>query len=162
MNPVGQTISFWRMKKGLTQAIVAKRSGVSRPNLSAIEQGARDLTVQTLRRIAAALGVTPGTLVDGFRSEPMDAPEKRDRYSLDRIARIGAGQSLKSSGAERRIAQDLASIMKSKTQNHAEKKNANNIRSQSAAIWRLKTEIGPAVFRHLIRRVEKNLSGHDE
>src|SRR5438067_13634691 len=114
MNPVGQTISFWRAKKGLTQAVVARRSGVSRPNLSAIEQGARDLTVQTLRRIAVTLGVTPGTLVDGIGLGANDSSQKLGRYSLDRIARMAAGQSLKATNAERRIARDLASVMKSK------------------------------------------------
>lgn len=162
MNPVGQAISFWRMKKGLTQSAVAQRSGVSRPNLSAIEQGARDLTVQTLRRIASTLGVTPGALVDGIRSKPMRSLEKLDRYSLDRIARIAAGQPLKASRAERRIAGDLASITKSKTRNLSGKKNLNKVRSENAAILRLKTEIGTTVFQHLIRRVEKNLSSYYE
>jgi transcriptional regulator with XRE-family HTH domain len=162
MNPVGRTIRFWRMKNGLTQAAVARQSGVSRPNLSAIEQGARDLTVQTLRRIASTLGVTPGALVDGVSHEPMKPPVKLDRYSLDRIARIAAGQSLKASDAQKRIARDLASIMKSKTRNLSQKKKVNNIRSEDSAILRLKTEMGPAVFQHLIRRVEKNLSNNYE
>ena len=162
MNPVGQTISFWRTKKGLTQAAVAQRSGVSRPNLSAIEQGARDLTVQTLRRIASTLGVTPGILVDGISPGAMRAPRKLSRYSLDRIARMATGQSLKASDAERRVAEGLASIMKSKTQNLSDKKNLNNVRSENAAILHLKAEMGPVVFQHLIRRVEKILSGRHE
>lgn len=162
MNPVGQTISFWRMRKGLTQAVVAQRSGISRPNLSAIEQGARDLTVQTLRRIASTLGVSPGALVDGISHGPMKAPKKLDRYSLDRIARIAAGQPLKASNVERRIAEGLASLMKSKTQSLSDKKKRNNVRSENAAILRLKAEIGPVVFQHLIRRVEKNLSSRYE
>ncbi len=153
MNPVGQTIHFWRMKKGLTQAVVAERSGVSRPNLSAIEQGGRDLTVQTLRRIASTLGVTPGALVDGVSSEP-----RSDRAFLDRIARLAAGQFFKASPAERRFAQDFASIMKSKTGNPSQKKTTNQTRAENTVVWRLKTELGPTVFDHLIRRIEKNLS----
>lgn len=162
MHPVGQTISFWRMKKGLTQAVVAQRSGVSRPNLSAIEQGARDLTVQTLRRIASTLGVTPGALVDGVSPDVVNPQKKLDRYAIDRIARIASGQVLKASSTEQRIARDLASVMKSKTRNIAEKKNLRNIRSENTAIFSLKTEIGPALFGHLIRRVEKNLRNHYE
>ena len=162
MHPVGQTISFWRMKKGLTQAVVAQRSGVSRPNLSAIEQGARDLTVQTLRRIASTLGVTPGALVDGVRPDVVNPQKKFDRYAIDRIARIASGQVLKASSTEQRIARDLASVMKSKTRNTSEKKNLRNIRSENTAIFSLKTEIGPALFQHLIRRVEKNLRNRYE
>ena len=162
MHPVGQTISLWRTKKGLTQAVVAERSGLSRPNLSAIEQGARDLTIQTLRRIASTLGASPGALVDGIGPGPARPPEKLDRYSLDRIARLAAGQSLPASGTQRRIAGDLSSIMKCKTRTPSEKKTSNSVRSENAAILRLKAEIGPAVLRHLIRRVEKNLAGTHE
>lgn len=162
MHPVGQTISLWRANKGLTQAVVAERSGISRPNLSAIEQGARDLTVQTLRRIASTLGASPGALVDGIGPGPARRPGKLDRYSLDRIARLAAGQSLPASDAERRISTDLASIMKSKTRAPSEKKASNSVRSENTALLRLKVEIGPVVFRHLIRRVEKNLAGRHE
>jgi len=157
MQPIGQTIHFWRTKKGLTQADVAERSGISRPNLSAIEQGARDLTVQTLRRIASTLGVSPGALVDGIGPELTRPSEKLDRYSLDRIARLAAGQSLAVSDTERRIAEDLASIMKSKTRAPTEPKTSSPIRSENAVFLRLKVEIGPAILQHLIRRVEKNL-----
>lgn len=152
MNPVGQSISFWRRERGLTQAVVAERSGVSRPNLSAIEQGARDLTVQTLRRIASTLEVTPGVLVDGVISD-----RKSDRPFLDRIARLATGQSLKASPRERRIAQDFVSIMKSKTGKQSKKKTTHQIRNENATIWRLKAELSPDVFDHLIRRIEKNL-----
>lgn len=162
MQPVGQIIHFWRTTKGLTQAALAERSGISRPNLSAIEQGARDLTVQTLRRIAQALGVSPGALVDGTGPESPRPPEKLDRYSLDRIARLAAGQSLPVSEAEKRIAADLASIMKSKMRTSSGKKTLDNIRSENTAILRLKTGIGPVVLRHLIRRVEKNIAGLHE
>lgn len=157
MNPLGQTIQFWRTKKGLTQAMVAERSGVSRPNLSAIEQGARDLTVQTLRRIATTLGVSPGALVDGVSSES-NLP-KLDRYALDRIARMASGQSLKASDTEKRIARDLASVMKSKTRKPSFKKDSL---SEETRLWQLKSELSPKIFEHLIRRVEKNLANHHE
>lgn len=162
MQPVGQSICFWRMKKGLTQAAVAERTGISRPNLSAIEQGARDLTVGTLRRIAAALGTSPGALVDGAGPEPANLSGKLGRYSLDRIARLAAGQRLKSSDAEKRIAADLASIMTYKTRAPSKKKVPNSVRSENAALLRLKVQIGPEILRHLIRRVEKNLGGLHE
>ena len=158
MQSIGQTISLWRIKKGLTQAVVSGRSGVSRPNLSAIEQGARDLTVQTLRRIASALGASPGALVDGIGPEPVQHERKMDRYSLDRIARLAAGESLPAAQGEKRIADDLASVMQFKIRTPFRKKTSNSVRSGHAAILRLKRELGPEVFRHLIRRIEKHLS----
>ena len=162
MAPVGQTIHLWRAEKGLTQEDVAERSGISRPNLSAIEQGARDLTVQTLRRIASALGTSPGALVDGIGPGPSLPPGKLDRYSLDRIARLAAGQALRASVFEKHIAEDLASVMKAKTRPALRGKPPNNVRYENTAILRLKVEIGPSVLTHLVRRVEKFLAGHHE
>ena len=123
MYPIGQSILLWRNARGLTQSEVAARSGVSRPNLSAIEQGARDLTLETLRRISFVLGVSAGALVDGVG--PASFPKsKLNRFALDRIARLAAGQSLRASPRERRIASDLASLMTSKTR----KSNSGNKR----------------------------------
>ena len=162
MHSVGHAIYLWRTNRGLTQTAVAGLSGVSRPNLSAIEQGARDITIQTLRRIASALGASPGALVDGIGPETSSLHEQHDRYSLDRIARRAAGQSLKTSREEKRVAGDLTSIMKSKTRLASKKNIPSSIRAGDAALLRLKTELGPDVLEHLIRRVEKNLAGRHE
>lgn len=159
MQPIGQTIYLWRAVKGITQGELARDSGVSRPNLSAIEQGGRDLTVQTLRRIAAALRVSAGTLVDGVGPKPKFAPVNLNRYSLDRVARLAAGHWVRATGRERKIAFGLASVMKSKTRRAAVKqKRLRTGRSESKTLLRLKSELGPELLKHLIRRVEKNLA----
>lgn len=134
---------------------MAARSGVSRPNLSAIEQGARDLTIGTLRRIALVLGVSAGALVDGIGPWPVIPRSLLGRDALDRIAKLATGQSLRASALERRIAKDLASIMKSKMRLLGPKKNRGNVRANNPAMLRLKSELGQVVFENLIRRVEK-------
>ena len=157
MNSIGQSILLWRNTKGLTQTELALRSGVSRPNLSAIEQGARDLTVETLRRISFALQVNAGALVDGIG--PFSVPKsKLDRFALDRIARLAAGQTLRASSEQRRIASDLAFLMKSKTRQLNSSRPKSSIRAEKIVSLRLKSEIGANIFAHLIRRVEKNLA----
>lgn len=91
MIPTGQAIYLWRRDKGLTQAQLAQASGLPRPNLSMIEQGGRDLTLGTLRRIAKVLEVNPGVLVDGI---PPKSHERKvwTRENLDRIARFLTGE----------------------------------------------------------------------
>ncbi len=159
MQPIGQTIYLWRGAGEITQEELARRSGVSRPNLSAIEQGGRDLNVQTLRRIAAALGVSAGTLVDGVGPKSKFAPINLNRYSLDRVARLAAGHWVRATGRERKIAFGLASVMKSKTRRPAIKqKRLRTGRSENKTLLRLKSELGPELLKHLIRRVEKNLA----
>jgi DNA-binding XRE family transcriptional regulator len=56
-----RAIRNWR---GLTQAEVAEKSGLTQGYLSDLEAGKREGTPQTLRKIAEAMGVDPVMLVD--------------------------------------------------------------------------------------------------
>ncbi len=60
---IGQHILLARMRAGVTQEQLARRALLTRPNLSAIETGRRDLMVGTLCRIARALGMPPHALL---------------------------------------------------------------------------------------------------
>lgn len=65
-----------------------RRSGVPRPNLSKIECGKKDASLQTLRMLATALDVTPGSLVDGIAPGLYSQAAKGlSRTTLDKIAR---------------------------------------------------------------------------
>lgn len=103
MIPLGRTLYLWRIERGMTQEDLALRTGISRPNLSMIEQGVRDITVQTLRRLARALEIQPGILADGIPPRA-SAQQKFPRESLDRVARWILGQPEKLSKRERRLA----------------------------------------------------------
>jgi transcriptional regulator with XRE-family HTH domain len=158
MSSIGQTIYSWRIHRGFTQTDLAERTGVSRPNLSAIEQGSRDLTVQTVRRIAVALRIGAGALVDGITPEMRDKGPNINRYSLDRIARLAAGEWVRATAKERKTAFLLASIMKSKVRwKNIKQQRLRCARLENETFLRLKTELGSTLLRHLIARIEKNL-----
>jgi transcriptional regulator with XRE-family HTH domain len=61
---LGSNLRAARKKLGLTQEQVAERSGVHPTEVSRIEAGKRDPQVSTLRKLAAALEVPPGELLD--------------------------------------------------------------------------------------------------
>ncbi|MBC8132615.1 MAG: helix-turn-helix transcriptional regulator [Deltaproteobacteria bacterium] len=84
MLPFAETVLAWRLARGMTQADLARASGVARPNLSAIERGDREVTLKTLRALAAALNVRPGVLADGCA--PNTGAPALTRASLERIA----------------------------------------------------------------------------
>jgi transcriptional regulator with XRE-family HTH domain len=69
-------LKFWREKRGLSQAEVARRVGTSPDQVSRWESGHRGISLTVFRQIAAALGVDPADL---FRHP--------DRPSLDKLAR---------------------------------------------------------------------------
>ena len=64
MGDLGKNLRAARSNLGLTQEEVAERSGVQAGEVSRIEAGKRDPKVSTLLRLAAALEVPPGRLLD--------------------------------------------------------------------------------------------------
>ncbi len=53
----------WRGYRGLTQSALAASSGVNRVQIANIEAGARTGSVETLKRLAGALGLAVDDLV---------------------------------------------------------------------------------------------------
>ena len=56
-------VRVWRDHRGLTSAALAEKAGITQAFLSQIETGKRDGTIETMRKIAIALGVTIDDLV---------------------------------------------------------------------------------------------------
>ena len=56
---LGRNLQRVRTAAGLTQTTLAKRSGIHRSYVSALEAGQRNPTALTLQRLAKVLGVTP-------------------------------------------------------------------------------------------------------
>lgn len=63
------TISELRTRAGMTQAALAEAAGITRPYLSQIENGERNLSLALQKRLADALGCDPRELVD-FEAGP--------------------------------------------------------------------------------------------
>jgi len=59
---LGNAIKMCRARRGLTQAELAARAGLSVSYLSLLEKNKRDATVQTVKELSAALGVPLGIL----------------------------------------------------------------------------------------------------
>ncbi len=64
MGDLGKNLFAARKKLGLTQEQVAERSGVQAGEVSRIERGLRDPQVSTVKKLAAAVEVAPGRLLD--------------------------------------------------------------------------------------------------
>jgi len=74
---IGQKIRAIRESKGMTaRQVVANCPGMGTPSYSRIETGASEPTIDSLRRIAAALGVKVGDLLDeDFQPEPLSSQD---------------------------------------------------------------------------------------
>jgi transcriptional regulator with XRE-family HTH domain len=60
---LGKRIRDWRTRRGLTQEELAHRAGLDYSYINQIENGRRNPSVQTIDRIARALGVTANDLL---------------------------------------------------------------------------------------------------
>lgn len=83
MLSLGHNIYVRRIHLGWTQDELARKAGLPRPNLSAIEKDKRDATVTTVRKIATGLGVSAGELLDG--QPPFLQGAKGNRGFLEKI-----------------------------------------------------------------------------
>ena len=55
-------VKILRKFRGLTQADLAKKAGISRPYLTEIETGKKDGSIRAMRNLAKILGVSVGVL----------------------------------------------------------------------------------------------------
>lgn len=62
--PISEQVREWREVRGLTQRALAEQSGVGQVLVARLELGQTDPRLSTLRRLADALSVTVGELVD--------------------------------------------------------------------------------------------------
>src|SRR6185369_17058540 len=88
---LGETVRESRIRKGLTQARLARMAGVSRRHLAALEKGA-NVSISVLKKVAAVLELTEIQLGGGLSvraggDTPVNVPLLTDTL---REARIGA------------------------------------------------------------------------
>ncbi len=57
-------IRAWRKERGLTMIELAEKAGMHQGHLSKLERGLMPYTQQSLERLAEALRLTPGALID--------------------------------------------------------------------------------------------------
>jgi transcriptional regulator with XRE-family HTH domain len=61
---LGRNLRKHRLQKGLSQEAFAFEAGIHRTYISDLERGARNPTITVIEKIAKALGVKPGALLD--------------------------------------------------------------------------------------------------
>jgi DNA-binding XRE family transcriptional regulator len=61
---VPSPVGFWRKRRGLTQAELARASGVTQGRISQMERNVGGASVETLKKVAQALRVDLDDLVD--------------------------------------------------------------------------------------------------
>jgi len=114
MAPFGETVLLWRLQRGLTQSELARRAGVPRPNLSAIERGQREVSLKTVRALGVALGVRAGVLVDGILPQEEEGTGRLSREAMERIADAVVEKRILPEAGEQALADQLRRLVSSR------------------------------------------------
>jgi DNA-binding XRE family transcriptional regulator len=72
-------ISFWRKRRGFTQAVLAKRVGISQAYLAQIERGKRTGDIQLYQALGHVLGVNMEDIVPPAEAAPETPPTGKAR-----------------------------------------------------------------------------------
>lgn len=156
MLPFSQTVLLWRLERGLTQAELAQRARMARPNLSAIERGKREVSLGTLRALAVSLNVRPGVLADGLPPRASSkVPRRLSRESLERIADAVVYRTSVRDRDERVLAKLAGQIVKHRTaasRRRWARPHRGKRRAEMAWV-RLESVYPPAVVRSLMQRI---------
>jgi len=128
---------------------------MSRPNLSAIERGRREVSLTTLRALALALDVNPGSLVDGISPVSAQAPAF-SRRSLERIANAVWKEIPLQSDQEEKLAGLLKPLLRPR------KNLIRGKRSSERAWLQLKATYPAEVIQTLIERVRDREQIHGQ
>jgi len=152
---VGYQVLSWRRSQGWTQSVLAARSGVTRPYLSRLEKGSVDPALSTLRRLALALGIPVGKLLD-----ELPAPKVLSRDELDGLARaaLHPGAPWSSHPSEARV---LARLVKQRRKalglyhpRHRGSSPGPKSTGIHAGRW-LRARLGETQWKALLRRIDK-------
>lgn len=158
--PFGQTIVLWRAHRHLTQEALARKAGIPRPNLSAIERGQREVTLGTLRALALGLDIQPGILVDGMPPggrEPARA--ELSRSALERIADSAVRATPLSNESERLVVDALRTVARQRLLAARRQKPPprRSVRDMDEAWLWLTASYPPQVVQSLFQRMADRL-----
>jgi len=158
MSPFNQTLLLWRWYRGFTQDTLAQRAGLARPSLSAIERGQREVTLATLRALAAALDVRPGVLADGVvPGTRQGTAQPFSRWRLERIADGVWCETALSDSEERAIAAALRRVVGLLLMAKRGRRGGSQRQPRKARLawlW-LNAAYPPEVVRSLVQRVKE-------
>jgi transcriptional regulator with XRE-family HTH domain len=154
---VGYHLMAWRRYRGLNQADLAERAQLSRPYISRLEKGKADPALSAVRRLAVALNMGIGQLIEELPPE-----RSLSRDEMDQLARgalhpgtrealaLRETRVLSSMLNERRKALGLRIPRKKRTSSSSSKHTP----AVNAARW-LHASLGEKQWSALLRRIDK-------
>jgi len=150
---IGVRLGGWRRARNLTQAALAARAGLPQAAISIIEHGNRDISLRTVYRLAAALDITPGTLLD--KDPPLPT---MSRHDVDAIARAIVTGKRDIPPAQRRLADACAAAMRPTLEACGVPGRTRARRRGPSSTRAAEQRYGKEAIRNLLQRVDRHAS----
>lgn len=166
MIPFAETILLWRLERGLTQNELAKKAGIPRPNLSAIERGRREVSLKTIYHLASALDLNPGALVDGLAPGKTNFEQKLSREAMERIAKaVVLGINLPNPN-ERMLAEQFARLTKARlrvAKTMKTYKSEQRLSRKADIAWlTIASRYSPEIIKSMVTRISEYAQTHEQ
>ena len=151
-----QGLLHWRLRRGLSQAGLARRSGLTQAGISQLERGIRAPSLRTVHRLCEVLDTTWRQLLE--RPEGFSFP----REQADRLARrilLGGGERLRPQ--ERELATAVGSLAIQKLRAHQVGGRLLYARSRWGAGFRavrVRQLYGAAAVEQILKRLDALLA----
>jgi transcriptional regulator with XRE-family HTH domain len=110
---ISERIKIFRERKGFTQQQIADKLGIERPNYSRLEKRGDKLTIEQLKDITNALGVTLKELLFDEQSTDIERELEFSKHRLDALEK------------ENKIYKELYEIFKTKVEDYERVKRVN-------------------------------------
>ena len=154
---VGYHVMAWRRRQGFTQAGLAARANLSRPYVSRLEKVKADPALSALRRLALALEIHVGQLIEELPPEKSLSRDEMDGLARGAL-RPGTGEAHAQPGTrvlallhrERRKALGFY-IPKKKSAPAGPRRHASAVNSSR---W-LRASLGERQWSAILRRIDK-------
>jgi two-component system response regulator len=85
--PFGTSVRTWRGRLGISQEELAGRAGLHRTYICDVERGARNVTLQSIEKLAQALEISVSTLLTYARA-PLPAGSRAEEFAAEELVDI--------------------------------------------------------------------------
>ena len=85
--PFGSSVRAWRSRLGISQEELAGRAGLHRTYICDVERGARNVTLQSIEKLAKALEISVSTLL-AYPREPLPDGARAEEFAAEELVDI--------------------------------------------------------------------------
>jgi two-component system, response regulator len=85
--PFGTSVRAWRSRLGISQEELAGRAGLHRTYVCDVERGARNVTLQSIEKLATALEISASTLLT-YERNPLDTENRAEEFVAEELVDI--------------------------------------------------------------------------